>query len=454
MSTRGLSRRSFLQLSAGTAVATLLAACAPQEPAAPEEPAEEAAAEEEVVSEPAAAERAMVTWLTLTWDQVNPALEIFHDEVADVMVEPEPLAWNDFFEQVQVQLAAGTGKPDIFSVDVPMVWSYGWRGWLLPLDDFYTQEEKDDWFEASLRAATYEGQLIAPAVESSTQLLYYNKELFERGGVTPPGEDDRWTWEQIKEAGEKVTFDENGDGIPDIWGFIWEQMIRIYQLQPLPMSLGGKPIGDDNLTVRGVINDDHWIEAFTYYYNAFNEWQISQPGEQFVARESFMTQNLSMFVGGPWNIRRIIEGEIDFDWGVSRHPYFEGGEIYTPTGAWNIGVNSTTDERDASVTFVHWLTTAHGAGEWWKLMGNMAAHNSVLELFYEQAEFQGGKLAYFLTAADESTQNPEPRPLTVGYVEYSQILENSFQDIRNGADVKESLDTAVDRIEAEMEKYR
>ena len=87
-------------------------------------------------------------------------------------------------------------------------------------------------------------------------------------------------------------------------------------------------------------------------------------------------------------------------------------------------------------------------------MGNMAAHHSTLPLFDEEASFKGGTLSYFLTARDESTVNPEPRPLTVGYVEYSQILENTFQDIRNGADVQAALDTAVDRIEAEMEKYR
>ena len=458
MSERGLSRREFLHLSAGVTVATLLAACAPQatpmpEAPAEEEPAEEEPAEEAPAEEPAAPERVKITWLCLAWDEVPGGLAIFHDTVPDVEVEAQPLGWNDFFEQVQVQLAAGMGQPDVFSVDVPMVWSYGWRGWLRPLDDAYTQEEKDDWIEASLRAATYQGQLIAPAVESSTQLLYYNKELLERGGVTPPGQDDRWTWEQVKEAAEKVTFDDSGDGIPDIWGFIWQQTIRIYQLQPMPMSLGGKPIGDDSLTVRDVINDEAWVEAFTYYSDAFNEWNIS-PQSDIDAQVVFGTGNLSMFVGGPWSIRYLSDTPPEFEWNVSRHPYFDGGEIYTPTGAWNIGVNSNADEPEAATKFVHWLTTAPGCGEWWKLMGNMAAHHSTLKLFDEEAAFKGGTLSYFLVARDESTVNPEPRPLTAGYVEYSQILENAFADIRTGADVQSSLDTAVDRIEAEMEKYR
>jgi hypothetical protein len=56
-------------------------------------------------------------------------------------------------------------------------------------------------------------------------------------------------------------------------------------------------------------------------------------------------------------------------------------------------------------------------------------------------------------AADEATVNPVPRPVTPGYLEYEQILQNTFDDIRNGANVEEALNLAVERIESEMIKY-
>jgi hypothetical protein len=46
-----------------------------------------------------------------------------------------------------------------------------------------------------------------------------------------------------------------------------------------------------------------------------------------------------------------------------------------------------------------------------------------------------------------------PRPVTPGYLEYEQILQNTFDDIRNGANVEEALNLAVERIESEMVKY-
>jgi hypothetical protein len=63
-------------------------------------------------------------------------------------------------------------------------------------------------------------------------------------------------------------------------------------------------------------------------------------------------------------------------------------------------------------------------------------------------------LALLKTAADEATVNPVPRPTTVGYLEYEQILSDTFQDIRNGTKPQDALNNAVDRIESEMAKYR
>ncbi len=46
-----------------------------------------------------------------------------------------------------------------------------------------------------------------------------------------------------------------------------------------------------------------------------------------------------------------------------------------------------------------------------------------------------------------------PRALTPGFLEYEQILQNTFTDIRTGADVTEALNLAVERITSEMAKY-
>ena len=70
---------------------------------------------------------------------------------------------------------------------------------------------------------------------NATQLLFYNKPLLDAAGVAYPGEDERWTWEQVVEAATKVK-----EANPDVSGFDWEQRTAIYQLQPLAGSFGAR----------------------------------------------------------------------------------------------------------------------------------------------------------------------------------------------------------------------
>ncbi|MCY4465913.1 MAG: sugar ABC transporter substrate-binding protein [Chloroflexi bacterium] len=396
-----------------------------------------------------------ITWLSLDWP-VDDVIAEFEAQNPDINVEAEQVGFNDLFAQIQVRLGARSSVPDVISVDVPLVSAYAFRNWLLPLDPVFTGDEVEDWLPAAVNAGSYEGTLYAAPVSTSTQLLFYNSGCFDRAGLMPPGPDDRLTWEEIADIAQQMTFDDDGDGTPDVWGFIWEQMVRIYQLQVLPESLGAAAIGEDGLTVDGVINSQGWIDAFTYYYNMFNVWNAAPQGEEFWPADIFETGNICMFVGGPWNIPRFANNaDLEIEWGVSRHPYFADGVPATPTGSWHIGVNANTENRDAATRFVHWLSTGEGAEMWWRDgSGDFPAQQSVLALFATEPEFDELPMSYVRTAADEATVNPRPRAVTVGFLEYEQILQNIFQDIRNGADVEESLNLAVQRIESEMAKYR
>ncbi|MAS33792.1 MAG: hypothetical protein CL610_07285 [Anaerolineaceae bacterium] len=404
-----------------------------------------------------AQEPTTITWLTLSeWGgNVEDVVAAFEADHPEINVELEQVPFNALFEQIQVRFGAGSTEPDVISVDVPLVAGYAVRNWLLPLDDAFTEEERADWLNAAVEAGSYNGELLAAPISTSTQLLFYNADIFEQAGVTPPAEDERWTMEQIAEVAPQLTIDEDSDGTTDTWGFTWEQTNRIYQLQPLPVGLGGTAIGEDGLTVDGVINSQAWIDAFTYYSSIFNELNVAPKDDTITAQDLFVTGKLALMIGGPWNINTLIREEVDFNWGVSLHPYFADGEVVTPTGSWHIGVNKNTEKAEAAKTFVHWISTGKGAETWWRQgSGDFPAQQSVLALFATDEEFEELPQSFFRIAAEEATVNPVPRPVTPGYLEYEQILQNTFQDIRNGANVEEALNLAVSRIESEMAKYR
>jgi ABC-type glycerol-3-phosphate transport system substrate-binding protein len=451
--------RLFVLLSLVVAVAMLLACAAPAAPAAaPAEPAGDAGGDTAAAGDTAAG-KTTVTWLTLSgWDPDGVVQAQFEEENPDIDLVLEQVGFNDLFQQIQIRLSSGSELPDVLSVDVPVTSGYGVRNWLAPLDDLYTEEEKADLLEAAIEAGSYEGHLIAAPVSTSTQLLFVNNDLFEAAGVPVPGPDDRLTYEQIAEMAQQLTQDSDGDGVTDIWGFTWEQTNRIYQLQAMPESLGGDAIGADGLTVEGVINSQPWVDAFTYYSQAFNEWKIAPPSDTN-AQELFEQGRLAMFLAGPWNIRRFSDANdgagLGFNWTVTRHPYFQNGEIVTPTGSWHIGVNAKSKNLDAARRVVKWISTGKGAEAWWRHgSGDFPAQKSVLELFQTDPQFDEGTWTYMKVAADEATVNPVPRAKTPGFLEYEQILQTTFSDISQGADVQTALDQAAQRIQREMDKYQ
>ncbi|MEI2737110.1 MAG: hypothetical protein V9G24_21635 [Rhodoblastus sp.] len=85
------------------------------------------------------------------------------------------------------------------------------------------------------------------------------------------------------------------------------------------------------------------------------------------------------------------------------------------------------------------MSAGEGADIWWGADSyDMPAQKSIIESFSTLPEFQTPPLYFMQVAAREATVNPVPRPVTPGYLEYEQLLNAAFNDIRNGADPETS----------------
>jgi ABC-type glycerol-3-phosphate transport system substrate-binding protein len=391
---------------------------------------------------PARQDAVALTWLT---DLPNgPELvAAFSAENPDIQITVEEVAFRDLFQQNQVRLGAGQESPDIISVDAPVNSSYGLRGWLLPLDQYFTPEQTAAWVPAQKDSSTYEGKLLSAPVWNSSQVLYYNLDLFTAAGITPPGETERWTWDQVGEAARALTAEGR-------FGFQFEQYNRIYQLQPLPQGKGVPVIGEDGLTVKGIVDAPEWVDAFTWFSQLHKD-KVA-PGGEIAVGELFRAQQLAMTIRGPWGIQEFIETPLDFQWRVAPHPYW-GGEIHVPTDSWHLGINAKSKYPEQSARFLQWVSSTAGAKVWRDLTPIWPCQTELLTAIIDDpANAEWPNRAYSIAAGESA--HATIRPLTVGYLEYEELLSDAFEDIRNGSDVQESLSGAASRIDREMQKYR
>ncbi|NLS09438.1 extracellular solute-binding protein [Nesterenkonia sp. MY13] len=93
-------------------------------------------------------------------------------------------------------------------------------------------------------------------------VLYYNEELLEAAGVEPPSKspDDRWTWEELREAAE-ATQDAGAT-----YGFQIFRVSQIFQMQPLAESLGGgSGMNTETDPHEPDLTNDGWVESMEFF---------------------------------------------------------------------------------------------------------------------------------------------------------------------------------------------
>lgn len=403
-------------------------------------------------------EKVELVWLSQgvgedSWEGITAPILDKYNENGKVTVKGEFYSFNDLFDVIEVKIASGSKDYDVISVDSPMVASYANRGMLAPLDEYFSDEEKAEFAEAGLEAGIWDGKLYAPPENTSTQVLWYNTALLEEAGITVPENDttNRLTWEQVAEMATQAKQKLDPDGTQGIYGIEWQQVSRVYQMNALPNSMGGLNIGEDGFTVEGVINDDAWVKACTWYQDLVNAKVAPQGITADETGDYFYSGKIVFYQGGTWTASNCdAKGMTTYAFCPS--PAFEGYEdkVATATGSWQFGVNAASTHIDESAEFVKWFTLGEGNDMWLEANGDVPSRIEKLDEIINDPDAPG----YLKIGAEEAKTTAFPRALTPGFNEYQTILGNAWEDIRNGSDVKTSLDSAAKQITDSMAQYK
>jgi maltose-binding protein MalE len=134
-------------------------------------------------------------------------------------------------------------------------------------------------------------------------------------------------------------------------------------------------------------------------------------------------------------------------WIVAPHPYFK--KPVTPTGAWHTGVYAGTKHPDLAAALVHAYTDREPAKRNYKIMNYMPVRESTFKAFPETFEAMPNKLFYW-----EMVHTAIARPRTPAYREYEDLLRQAFANVRQGADPAKEVNAAVEKIDAQLRRYR
>lgn len=371
-----------------------------------------------------------------------PVIAAFHAKNPDISVKYSQVPFDQLNPTLQQRLGAKDDTIDLYAVDQPRLSQLAAQGFLEDLSSL-KDRTKAAVPEAQYGVNLYQDKLWALPIWNSTQLLFFNKTALDAAGVKYPSIDpaQRTTWEQIVKDGKAV------QAAGTQFGLLLEQVEAYYQLQPLAESAGGGSgiTGADMLTTD--VNNPGWQKAMQWYSDTFSSGLSPRGVGGFQTSPLFTSGKVAYFVGGPWDVGGFAK--TDINWGVAPMPYFEGGSKATPTGSWSWGINPASKNKAAAKKFLEFASLDPA--------GNLAtteattiipANSAATAQYLPKLESLGGEKSKGLATliAHENTETAKPRPVSVGYIQFEEIMGKAFADIRNGSPVNERLKQAAQQI--------
>jgi multiple sugar transport system substrate-binding protein len=284
----------------------------------------------------------------------HAVVEAFHAAQDDVRIEVQHAPWGSYFDRIQTQMAGGTAPDVMFLNNIP---SYASRGVLYPLDDLIARDGFDTstYHPGLIDVFSYDGQVYGFARDNDTNVLYYNKDLFDAAGVDYPTAD--WNWDDIRAAALELTDrDERGRAVQ--YGLALEK-----NRYPQWIYQNGGVLFDDPLAPTSFHMDSpEAIEAIQFIADMILV-DGSVPSFDAMAQlgsttELFSTGRVAMVMTNA--ARMPTFAEADFDWDVAGLPAGPDGERANTLGGAGYVMSATTEHPDAAWTFLQFLAGTEG----------------------------------------------------------------------------------------------
>ncbi len=252
--------------------------------------------------------------------------------------------------------------PDIFYVGPDGIASNVDDGYILPLDNYVSEETISDLWPAITTAYRYDGKeagagsLYCLPKDLSTFAFAYNKTLFDEAGLEYPDPANPYTWEEFVEVCSKLTVDKDGDGEIDQWGCAnalqWAIDAFIY-------TNGGHFLNDDYTEV--VIEDKEFVDAFQYFADLTCTYKITPSVEQDTALggyQRWLDGQIAFYACGTWDVGAFMDqNTFPYEWGLCGWPVGSTGVSMTRNGSVGFAVSSSSEYPDAAAALITLFST-------------------------------------------------------------------------------------------------
>ena len=370
---------------------------------------------------------------------INQIVSDFNASQSDWSVTLESFPQAAYNDSVTAGALAGN-LPDILDVDGPNMPNWAWSGYMQPLQ---IDEAKIANFLPGTKGI-WDGKLYSIGLWDAAVALVTRQSIIDELGLRTPTLEQPWTQDEFMAALDAAKASGKYDFALDL-GTAWTGEWFPYAFSPLLQSFGGDIIDRSSYkSAEGALNGDA-ANAWGNWWQGLFANGYAQATQDGADRDTgFNTGKYAFSWNGNWAALGTLAA---YDDALFLPAPDLGNGPKIGAASWQFGVSARSEHPDGASAFIEFALQDKYLAAFSNGIGLIPATPAAAAMTENYKE--GGPLHGFFAL---SQAQGVLRPVTPGYVVQAKVFEKAAADIANGADVADTLDAAVDEIEADIEK--
>ncbi|CAN0656516.1 multiple sugar transport system substrate-binding protein (plasmid) [Nitratireductor aquimarinus] len=374
-------------------------------------------------------------------EALNQIIEAFEKDNPGIEIDAQHIGnYNDIVAKLQAAIPAKR-EPDAVIMEVTRYGLFADRGVLEDLTAYVEADPlKDELFDFAREVGVFEGKNYIVPFNSSTPVLYYNQEIFERAGLSD--ETPLKTYDDLLAAAKTITEKLGDEGITGIaapgqfarWGLIMDNDSDLI----------------DSKSGEILIDAPNTIEAYQWMASLVHEHKVASADgvtEENNGRDAFLAGKVGIMLNSTGNYGRATKALGDK---LAVRPMPCNKTCAVPIGGAGIGILSTADDevKDAAYKFISYAASPESNAVWFAATGYMPINKNTaaqpiaaealankpgIDVAINQLGFARGRPRPPVVTWMRATEYDQWQAMALGQRDVTETLEGFAERTRNEA---------------------
>ncbi len=304
-----------------------------------------------------------------------------------------------------------------------------------------------------------DGNLMSMPFNSSTPVMYYNVDMFQKAGIAPLSKSAPITWDQLGDITQKIV----SAGIaPAGMVTAWQSWTQIENYSAIHnIAFASKANGYEGLDCELKINNPQVVNHITRLKTWADDNRFMYGGQKYQGPSAeFTAQNAAIYIESISGIAKLLKTVKDFKWDVAPLPVEAGtlkpqNSIIGGASLWVLNGHSKKEYKGVAA-FLKFLASNDMQEYWHKQTGyfpiTIDAYESLKSKgYYDANPFQEVGISQLNRAIPTKIS----RGLRLGYfVQIRNIINEELEQVWNGKkSPQQALDTAAQRSNDQLRTF-